>query len=318
MNSTSLTPLEVAEILKITKNTVYELIKRGELPAYKVGKKLRIDKEDIENYINNQKGTTSSVNKPQKKEISVNEPDTDNEINSNDKNIIICGQDMILDILGRNLETSLPSVKSYRSYMGSYNGLFNLYNNKVSITSAHLWDWETSEYNVSFVKKLLPGIPCVIVNLAYRMQGFYVQKGNPKNIKGWEDLNREDLSYINRERGCGVRVLLDGKLREFNIPSSSVNGYNYEESSHLSVASSIARGKGDFGLGIEKVAKQIDNIDFIPLQKERYDLVIKKENLESPAYKEILNIINSDDFKGELEGLGGYDLKDTGKIISET
>ena len=318
MNSTSLTPLEVAEILKITKNTVYELIKRGELPAYKVGKKLRIDKEDIENYINSQKGTTSSVNKPQKKEISVNEPDTDNEINSNDKNIIICGQDMILDILGRNLETSLPSVKSYRSYMGSYNGLFNLYNNKVSITSAHLWDWETSEYNVSFVKKLLPGIPCVIVNLAYRMQGFYVQKGNPKNIKGWEDLNREDLSYINRERGCGVRVLLDGKLREFNIPSSSVNGYNYEESSHLSVASSIARGKGDFGLGIEKVAKQIDNIDFIPLQKERYDLVIKKENLENPAYKEILNIINSDDFKGELEGLGGYDLKDTGKIISET
>lgn len=318
MNSTSLTPLEVAEILKITKNTVYELIKRGELPAYKVGKKLRIDKEDIENYINNQKGTTSSVNKPQKKEISVNEPDTDNEINSNDKNIIICGQDMILDILGRNLETSLPSVKSYRSYMGSYNGLFNLYNNKVSIASAHLWDWETSEYNVSFVKKLLPGIPCVIVNLAYRMQGFYVQKGNPKNIKGWEDLNREDLSYINRERGCGVRVLLDGKLREFNIPSSSVNGYNYEESSHLSVASSIARGKGDFGLGIEKVAKQIDNIDFIPLQKERYDLVIKKENLENPAYKEILNIINSDDFKGELEGLGGYDLKDTGKIISET
>lgn len=318
MNSTSLTPLEVAEILKITKNTVYELIKRGELPAYKVGKKLRIDKEDIENYINNQKGTTSSVNKPQKKEISVNEPDTDNEINSNDKNIIICGQDMILDILGRNLETSLPSVKSYRSYMGSYNGLFNLYNNKVSIASAHLWDWETSEYNVSFVKKLLPGIPCVIVNLAYRMQGFYVQKGNPKNIKGWEDLNREDLSYINRERGCGVRVLLDGKLREFNIPSSSVNGYNYEESSHLSVASSIARGKGDFGLGIEKVAKQIDNIDFIPLQKERYDLVIKKENLENPAYKEILNIINSYDFKGELEGLGGYDLKDTGKIISET
>ena len=95
MNSTSLTPLEVAEILKITKNTVYELIKRGELPAYKVGKKLRIDKEDIENYINNQKGTTSSVNKPQKKEISVNEPDTDNEINSNDKNIIIWGQDMI-------------------------------------------------------------------------------------------------------------------------------------------------------------------------------------------------------------------------------
>lgn len=318
MNSTSLTPLEVAEILKITKNTVYELIKRGEIPAYKVGKKLRIDKEDIENYINSQKGIVSSPNNQPQKEVTINEMNVDNEINLDEKSIIICGQDMILDILGRNLESALPSIKSFRSYMGSYNSLYNLYNNKVSVASAHLWDWETAEYNVGFVKKLLPGIPCIIVNLTYRMQGFYVQKGNPKNIQQWSDLGREDLSYINREKGCGVRVLLDGKLRELDIPSNKVNGYNYEESSHLSVASAIARGKGDFGLGIEKVAKQIDNIDFIPLQKERYDLVIKKENLESPIYNELLNIINSQDFKDELAGFGGYDLKDTGKIIAET
>ena len=226
---------------------------------------------------------------------------------------------MILDILGRNIESSLPSTKSYRSYMGSYNGLINLYNDKASIASSHLWDWETSEYNVDFVKKLLPGIPCTIINLTYRIQGFYVQKGNPKNIHGWDDLKRyDDINYINREIGCGVRVLLDGKLRELEIPSSKINGYNSEENSHLAVASAVARGKGDFGLGIEKVAKQIDNIDFIPLQKERYDLVIKTENLENPIYKEILSIINSDEFKDELAGLGGYDLKDTGKIIAET
>ena len=202
--------------------------------------------------------------------------------------------------------------------MGSYNGLINLYNDKASIASSHLWDWETSEYNVDFVKKLLPGIPCTIINLTYRIQGFYVQKGNPKNIHGWDDLKRYDINYINREIGCGVRVLLDGKLRELEIPSSKINGYNSEENSHLAVASAVARGKGDFGLGIEKVAKQIDNIDFIPLQKERYDLVIKTENLENPIYKEILSIINSDEFKDELAGLGGYDLKDTGKIIAET
>ena len=245
-------------------------------------------------------------------------PSEKNETKLDDKSIIICGQDMILDILSRNIESSLTSIKSYRSYMGSYNGLYNLYNNKASIASSHLWDWETSEYNIDFVKKLLPGIPCTIINLTYRTQGFYVQKGNPKNINGWEDLKRDDLSYVNREIGCGVRVLLDGKLRELNISSNEINGYNYEENSHLAVASAVARGKVDFGIGIEKVAKQIDNIDFIPLQKERYDLVIKTENLENPIYKEILNIINSDTFKDELEGLGGYDLKDTGKIIAET
>ena len=197
MNSTSLTPLEVAELLKITKNTVYELIKRGELPAYKVGRKLRIDKEDIDNYIKSQKSSTISSPDTQQQEITLNDiPSEKNETKLDDKSIIICGQDMILDILSRNIESSLPSIKSYRSYMGSYNGLYNLYNNKASIASSHLWDWETSEYNIDFVKKLLPGIPCTIINLTYRTQGFYVQKGNPKNINGWEDLKRDDLSSM--------------------------------------------------------------------------------------------------------------------------
>ena len=105
MDSTSLTPLEVAELLKITKNTVYELIKRGELPAYKVGKKLRIDKEDINNYINNQKkGSSSPQTKHLKQEILANDIAIDKDMNIDDKNIIICGQDMILDILGRNIK----------------------------------------------------------------------------------------------------------------------------------------------------------------------------------------------------------------------
>ncbi|MDY2735667.1 substrate-binding domain-containing protein, partial [Intestinibacter sp.] len=103
-----------------------------------------------------------------------------------------------------------------------------------------------------------------------------------------------------------------------NIPSDQINGYDYEENSHISVASAVARGKADFGIGIEKVSHQIDNVDFVPLQKERYDLIIKKENLQDPVYKEMLNILSSENFKAELEGIGGYDLRDTGKIISET
>ncbi len=317
MDSTSLTPLEVAEILKITKNTVYELVKRGEIPAYKVGRKLRIDKEDVQNYINSQKGIPSQITQQPLKENNKNKISQNTTNTLDNESIVICGQDMILDILGRHLEETFPTLKSFRSHMGSYNSLYNLYNDKVSISSCHLWDWETNEYNTSFVKKLLPATECIIVNLTYRMQGFYVQKGNPKNITSWQDLNRNDISYVNREKGCGVRILLDGKLRELNISHNSLKGYNVEQSSHLSVASAIARGDGDFGIGIEKVAKQIDNIDFIPLQKERYDLVIKKEDLNNKAYKYILEILNSQKFKDELEGIGGYDLKDTGKIMAE-
>ncbi|MBS6428784.1 MAG: helix-turn-helix transcriptional regulator [Clostridioides difficile] len=238
----SLTPVEVAELLKITKNTVYELIKRGELPSYKVGKKIRVDTKDVEEYINSQK--TGKV-----KDTHFNNKNID--INNNFK-IIISGQDVILDILARSVEKKLDGISTFRSYIGSYNALYELYNGRVSIASSHLWDFETDEYNSTFVKKLLPGIPCVLINLAYRMQGFYV-----------------------------------------------------------------AKGIADVGLGNEKAALQVNNIDFIPLHKERYDLVIKKEDLQNPVYQTIINIINSPEFKAELQGLGGYDLTDTGKTIAK-
>lgn len=303
----SLTPVEVAELLKITKNTVYELIKRGELPSYKVGKKIRVDIKDVEEYINNQK--TGKV-----KNTHFNNKNID--INNNSK-IIISGQDVILDILARYVEKKLDGVNTFRSYIGSYNALYELYNGRVSIASSHLWDFETDEYNGPFVKKLLPGIPCVLINLAYRMQGFYVAKGNPKEIKTWEDLTRPNITLVNREKGAGTRVLLDGKLRLLNFNGNHIKGYDNEELSHLGVASTVSRGIADVGLGNEKAALQVNNIDFIPLHKERYDLVIKKEDLQNPIYKTIINIINSAEFKAELQGLGGYDLTDTGKIIAE-
>lgn len=301
---TSLTPVEVAELLKITKNTVYELIKRGELPAYKVGNKIRVDIKDVEYYINSQKNT------------NISSPITNITSNTN-QDIVISGQDVLLDILGNYIEKNIKPVKILRSHIGSYNGLFSLYNNQVSISSCHLWDGETDSYNTPFVKKLLPGMPCVLINLAYRKQGFYVQKGNPKNINTWNDLTNNKVHLVNREKGSGTRILLDEKLKSLNIYHRDILGYDYEESSHLSVASSVSRGKADVGLGNEKAALQVSNIDFIPLQKERYDLVIKKDDLSNPVYQEIVNILKSDDFKSELEGIGGYDLKDTGKIIAE-
>ncbi|WP_434797111.1 substrate-binding domain-containing protein [Terrisporobacter vanillatitrophus] len=311
MNS-SLNAMEVAQMLNITKNTVYEMIKRGELPSYKIGRKIRIDKSDVENYINSQKNTFTSNSMPSF------EP-TINMKPSSIKNgeIIISGQDIILDILCRMIEVKTKNVRTYRSHIGSYNGLYDMYNNKVSISSCHLWDSETDTYNTSFVKKLLPGVSCILINIAYRTQGFYVKNGNPKNIKDWNDLSRSDITMINREKGSGVRVLLDGKLHSFNM-SNNINGYENEETSHLSVASCVARGGADIGVGNEKVSKQVDNIEFIPLQKERYDLVIKRSDLDNPVYKSIVDILSSKEFKDELEGLGGYDLKDTGKIVGQT
>ena len=320
----SLTPLEVSELLKITKNTVYELIKRGELPSYKIGKKIRIDMHDVEEYINNQK----SNSKP-----SINRNIINNSLNNNISNIttnnislnnptnseiIISGQDILLDVLARYIEEILPDYTILRSYKGSYNGLYDLYNNKVSIASCHLWDGDNDSYNFDYVKRLLPGTPCILVNLAYRLQGFYVAKGNPLNINSFEDLTNKNIKFINREKGSGVRVLLDEKLRLLNIDPNSINGYYNEENSHLAVASTVGRGDANVGLGNKKASMQVETIDFIPLQTERYDLIIKKSDLNNPIYKSIISILSSEKFKNELQGIGGYDLKDLGKIISTT
>lgn len=322
----SLTPLEVAELLKITKNTVYELIKRGELPSYKIGKKIRIDMHDVEDYINNQKSNSRpSINHNINTKLLNNNVEntihTSNSIslsNKSNSKIIISGQDILLDILARYIEEILPDYTVLRSYKGSYNGLYDLYNNKVSIASCHLWDGDKDEYNTDYVKRLVPGTPCVLINLAYRLQGFYVEKGNPLNIKSFKDLTNKNIKFINREKGSGVRVLLDEKLRLLNIDPNSINGYYNEENSHLAVASTVGRGDANIGLGNKKASMQVETIDFIPLQTERYDLIIKKSDLNNPIYKSILSILSSEKFKNELQGIGGYDLKDLGKIISTT
>ena len=321
----SLTALEVAELLKITKNTVYELVKRGELPGYKVGKKLRIDKADVESYINNQKVAKSNNNQiislkdGQHKEESINVENLNNIKKLESPNdIIISGQDAILDILAENIREKTNDVRVLRSNVGSYASLYDLYNDKISISSTHLWDGDTNEYNTAYVRKMLPGISCLLINLAYRNVGFYVAKGNPQKINTWRDLTKKNISMINREKGSGIRILLDEKLRLNNIDREKINGHNIEKQSHAAVSRSIARREGDVGLGNEKVASQLNEIDFIPLQEERYDLVIRESDLKYPIYKLILNVVESEEFKKEIESLGGYDLKDIGKMLAKT
>ncbi len=316
----SLTPLEVSELLKITKNTVYELIKRGELPAYKIGKKLRIDVVDVENYINAQKTTKVSlqgVNNDSYNHNTENKPtNLLKTIDNNKDKIIISGQDVILDILARHIENSIEGVSILRSYIGSYNGLYEFYNGRISIASTHLWYGDSDEYNLPYIRTLVPGVPCTLINLAYRKLGFYVKSGNPKNLTCFQDLTRGNISFINREKGCGVRILLDEKLRVLNLNPREINGYEREELSHLSVASAVARGDGDVGIGNEKTALQVTNIDFVPLQVERYDLVIKQQDLTNPVFRKIIAIIKSVELRNEISGLGGYDLKDLGKFFT--
>lgn len=307
--SISYTPEEVAKILKISKYTVYEMIKRGELTAYRIGRKVRVEATDLEAYKQRAKGIL-----PETSHTSYNQAES---FFPAEQGLIICGQDVVLDIMTRHLERQMPHIKFLRQYIGSIDGLMALYRGSANVVTTHLWDSDTDDYNVPYIRRIIPGHKTVVINLVYRNEGFYVAKGNPKEIHTWTDLEKSGVRFINRERGSGARVLLDEQLHKNGIESKNVLGYNNEEMSHLAVASCVARGQADVGLGIEKAATQVQGIDFIPLQKERYDLVIRKEDMDKPHFVSLLAVLRSEAFRNEISGMGGYDISRMGDVMAE-
>ncbi|MDR2460509.1 MAG: helix-turn-helix transcriptional regulator [Deltaproteobacteria bacterium] len=309
-NKDALTAQDVALLLKIAKNTVYELVKRKELGYYKVGRKLRFSMADVEKYIELRR---SSSPIDHRNDIS--------PVHASFKGsgFIICGQDSILDVLAANLAGNQHLDRPpLRAYVGSYRGLTALYQGEVHAATSHLWDGDSGKYNVPFVRRLLPGIPCAIFHLTLRTQGLYVAQGNPKGIKGWEDFNRPDLVMVNREKGAGSRVLLDEHLRLMNLPGGNIKGYAREELNHLSVAGAVGRKEADMGVGDMKAASQVEGVDFIPLQQEEYVLVLKKEDLSLQIVQAILEILNSKDFMEQFRHMKGYDISSIGKLVGET
>ncbi len=305
----SYSPEEIGKLLKISKGTVYELLKRGEIPSYRVGKKIRISQSDLQVYMHAAEApaTPRAVNAPLAVERLIIE----------NQGLIICGQDVVLDVLTRYLEKRNSMLRSLRSYVGSIDGLLALYKGTASITAAHLWDGETGEYNIPYVRRFLPGQRMVIINLVYRNLGFYVAPGNPRAIRQWPDLLKPEVTLINRDKGSGTRVFLDESLRNANIDPREIKGYEREEMSHIAVASAVARGLATAGLGIEKAASQVRGVEFIPLIKERYDLVIYKNDLEKSNFQTLLTILQSEQFRDEVNGMGGYDVSRMGEIVGE-
>lgn len=306
MDKEFLTPLEIANILKIKKNTVYEMIKRGDINATRVGKQLRISKSDFANYLNI--SNTTNFNSPS--EITSSKLEFQKRIT--DSILVLCGQDIILDRICDLANQVSNSYHVVRSHMGSYNGLFALYNEQVQIATAHLWDRETDSYNLTYISKVLPGFPCAVYHMANRVQGFYVKTGNPKRINNFNDLSRTDIVFTNREKGCGTRVLLDQKLISLSIQTSKVIGYDTVVTSHLSAATMVAKGDSDYALGNERTSLQLANISFVPLQVESYDIVIPLTYIDHPLAQTIINILQSSDFKNEIQLMGGYDTNEMG------
>ncbi|MFQ5880892.1 MAG: molybdopterin biosynthesis protein [Candidatus Methylomirabilales bacterium] len=228
--------------------------------------------------------------------------------------VAIGSHDLTLDLLANLLRRKDPTLYLSSTNVGSLAGLLALKRGEAHMAGSHLLDEETGEYNLPYVERLLPGEKVVVLTLVHRDQGLILPKGNPKKITTLQDLTREDLAFINRQKGAGTRMLLDYKLKELEIDPMTITGYEREEFTHLAVAAAVKGGVADVGLGILAAARALD-LEFVPLLKERYDLMIPEAHYRSPLLKPLLDLINSEDFKKEVEALGGYDLSETGRVV---
>jgi putative molybdopterin biosynthesis protein len=229
--------------------------------------------------------------------------------------VFIGSHDNSLDLLANFLKKRHPKYSLSSAHVGSMGGLVALKKGETHAAPTHLLDEDTGEYNVSYIKKLIPDKEVVLINLVYREQGLMVLKGNPKNIRTFKDLTHEDVTYINRQGGAGTRLLLDKCLKDEGIDTAVIKGYEREEYTHMAVASAVLTGVADAGLGVLSAANAL-GLDFVPVAKERYDLAIPKEFLDTDMMQALLKIIREDgEFKSAVMSLGGYDVSDMGKVV---
>jgi molybdenum cofactor synthesis domain-containing protein len=232
----------------------------------------------------------------------------------NNRLLALGSHDLAIDLLASMIkEKSEGRITISSSNIGSMGGLIALEKGIAHFAGSHLLDIQTGDYNFSYLPRYLKNTPVTLVTLVHRWQGLMIAQGNPKSIQGMADLTRSDIALINRQAGSGTRILLDYELQKAGINPTGIMGYKSEEYTHMSVAMAVTAGRADVGLGIMAAAQAL-NLEFIPVARERYDLVIPTDLLNDERIVFLLDIIRSPQFIKQILALGGYEAEETGKI----
>lgn len=300
MNKEMLNTKEVAGYLNINEKQVYRLIKEKKIPATRITGKWTFPRRLIEEWII--ESASENIGKKKRRELE-------------DHIVIMGSNDFTIELLSHELSARFPKFSLSFSNLGSIGGLIALGRGSSHIASCHLLDPDTGEYNLPYLPRYLPDLETTAINLIYRDLGLILRSGNPLDIAGIEDMVRPKIRIINRQEGSGTRIFFDFELKRLGIDPNRINGYEKQVNTHAEVATAVLSGVADVGLGILSAARML-GLEFIHITRERYDLVIPKENLSAKPVGALLEVIRSQEFSGKVEQMGGYDTRDSGKIMS--
>jgi len=292
---------EVAKYLGIHEKQVYALIKSKKIPSTRVTGKWVFPKNLIDEWIetNAKTGLEQARQKSRRVEGAL---------------LASGSNDPILDMLQTYMKKSYPEFYIFSANTGSTDGLKALNMGYTDIAWSHLYDPKTGEYNIPFLPTYLPNVKPVVVNLFYRDLGFVTLPGNPIRLKGFQDLTKRGVRFINRQKGSGTRLLIDQRLIDFGISSSKIEGYSDEVNTHLEVGLSILGKTANVGIATMAVSKFL-GLDFIPITKERFDMIQSQETFFHKGVQALIRLLHSEEFRQKVEKIGGYDLKDSGRVI---
>jgi putative molybdopterin biosynthesis protein len=231
---------------------------------------------------------------------------------------IVCtgSHDPAIDVLANHIARTWPGRRLTAANVGSFGALLARKRGECHLGGCHLLDEETGVYNVPYLARVLDGQPAMLVHLAMRDQGLIVRSGNPAGVGSLADLARPDVRFVNRQRGSGTRVLLDYELRRRGIDPAAIGGYEREEFTHLAVAAAVQGGSADVGLGVMSAARALD-LEFVPLLREQYDLVVGAEFWEQDVLAPLRAALASAELRQQVEALGGYDVSRMGEVLAE-
>lgn len=305
---------EVADILHVSRNTVYNLVKASALASYNIGRKMRFTVKDVDAYITTARNSSTEAI-ASAGSFTTATATTSIRTSRGYTPFRIAGNDMAADVVANYLGGS--GIPMQRIYENSYRSLVDMYREGVEGALIHLFDHENDCYNIPYVQRIVPGIPLVVIRMVKRREGLLVKKSNPKGLRTWSDLLRPDVTMANREKGAGSRVLLDEKLVSLKVGAQRPQGYNREFTNTLTLAAFIANGGADVGLGSERAYHQVEGLGFLPLQNEYLDLVMLKTEQTMAAVKFLKMVSSTKGFRAELSNVIGYDVSCTGNIIYE-